>query len=78
MSHKNRLRGSQGRPKALSGLDMVAGMQRIVSPFPYCCRYKERGVMFCHDGHDCTCDCHGRDAPPVKPRGGKEAIHGQG
>lgn len=40
------------------------------TPFPWCCRYKERGVMFCNDGHDCKCDCHGTLAPPVPPREG--------
>ena len=38
--------------------------------FPWCCRYKERGVMFCHDAHDCNCDCHGTLAPLVPPREG--------
>ena len=28
--------------------------ENLISPFPYCCRYKERGVMYCHNGHDCV------------------------
>ena len=34
--------------------------------FPWCCRYKERGVMYCHHGHDCKCECHGTLAPPAQ------------
>ena len=26
--------------------------------FPYCCRYKERGILACHEGKECDCSCH--------------------
>ena len=42
------------------------GLRRV--HFPWCCRYKEKGVMYCHDGHACKCDCHGREAPPAAPQ----------
>ena len=32
-------------------------------PPPYCCRYKERGVLYHLNGNDCECQCHGVDAP---------------
>lgn len=44
----------------------VGSPEYIARWYPYCCRYKERGVMFCHDGNDCKCSCHGTLAPPVK------------
>ena len=35
----------------------------IRSPFPHCCRFKERGVFYCHDGDNCTCECHETGGP---------------
>ena len=46
--------------------DNFSRKENLISPFPYCCRYKERGVMYCHNGHDCVCYCHGIDAPHTK------------
>ena len=39
---------------------------------------KERVVMYCHDAHDCRCDCHGRLAPPLRPGRGAAARRWQG
>lgn len=59
----------------MGGIEMAKRMVEIVnagpikSPFPYCCRYKERGAMYCHDGHDCICECHGVHAPHTRRSG---------